>query len=92
MPPSDPITPGTVLHQLRSYRSSHRSTLSRRTSRNYEVPGTTLTDELGQTVYDPNLVQNSGEFYNLDANGQPYYGTDGKTQTRVCLVNKTVEL
>ena len=49
-------------------------------------------DELGQTVYDPNLVQNSGEFYNLDANGQPYYGTDGKTQTRVCLVNKTVEL
>ncbi len=43
MPPSDPITPRTVLHQLRSYHSSHRSTLSRRTSRNYEVPGTTLT-------------------------------------------------
>ncbi len=37
-------------------------------------------DELDQTVYNPNLVQNSGEFYNLDANGQPYYDTDGKTQ------------
>jgi len=37
-------------------------------------------DELDQTVYNPNLVQNSGEFYNLDENGQPYYDTDGTTQ------------
>ena len=47
-----------------------------------QIPDSTLVwwDELDQTVYNPNLVQNSGEFYNLDANGQPYYDTDGKTQ------------
>jgi len=34
-------------------------------------------DQLNQTVYDPNRVQNSGEFYSLDASGQPIYNADG---------------
>ncbi len=43
MSPTQPIPPFPVLHQFRGYRNSHRSTLSRGSSRNYEAPEATLT-------------------------------------------------
>ncbi len=43
MLPPRPIAPLPVMHQLRSYRSSHSPNLSARLSRHHEAPGTTLT-------------------------------------------------
>ena len=39
---------------------------------------TTWWTKINKAGYDPNRVQNSGYFYQLDANGSPTYGADGK--------------
>lgn len=39
---------------------------------------TTWWTKINKAGYDPNRVQNSGYFYQLDANGNPTYGSDGK--------------
>ncbi|MFT3829879.1 MAG: TonB-dependent receptor [Opitutaceae bacterium] len=38
---------------------------------------TTWWTKVGKKSYDPNRVQNSGRFYQLDANGQPIYDASG---------------
>ncbi len=49
-----------MVHQLRTYRSSHPANLSHRNSRNYEAPGATLTNGDQKHAYDSNLVETGG--------------------------------